>query len=530
MWFWLLLLLPKINYANEQDCANTTCDHNNVSVCGVRTGGSNEVSFRLFEDKCAMQKFECETGMKGFRSISMEYCNQALSLDARRNSNLIQNITAEEQESQIEGSSLSTNTALNITGTTDISEHSTCIQCDCTAKAEPICAIRAEGARFIIKWFHDKCHMFQYNCENNVNFTETDDYICFGDKSYQISKENLSIELVETEDTEMIETEKLDLGNQTCIQHECISDDRLICAIRTEAERFIIRLFNDTCHMQQYNCEKQVNFSVTDDFLCARDNDFTEIDGSEEDILTFDDVIEEVENNTQLLEEAEQAEDSETTTLDNEKRYKVEISDEENSLPRNLVVSTFNINDNINHTVNKFFAASHTTGIHLEELENENTRRMQVQYTGPINVFAPRMFRPANYTPIDDLPDEEYYDYQPLVKYCFHRCPKKCPDFYRPVCGGRIDNKKQTPFLFYKNHCYMDKAKCHMYWAGYKSNNLTEIEEMGFIFCGGYKIMNMMYMFPLIRILQKMGRIRKKGKIHFVMRNLGQFPAHLQGK
>ncbi|XP_063383471.1 uncharacterized protein LOC134669773 [Cydia fagiglandana] len=529
MWFWLLLFLPKINYAKEQDCANIACDHNNVNVCGVRSGGSKEVSFRLFEDTCAMLKFECETGMKDFRSISMEYCNQTLSLDARRNSNLRQNITA-EQESQIEDSSLRTNTTLDITDTTDISEHSTCIQCDCTAKAEPICAIRAEGARFIIKWFHDKCHMFQYNCENNMNFTETHDYICVEDKNYQISKENSSTGPVatteETDDTEIIETDKPDLENQTCIQDECISDEKVICAIRTEAERFIIRSFNDTCHMLQHNCEKQVNFSVTDDFLCARDNDLQ--DGSKEDILPFNDVIEKVEN-TQLSEEVEHAEDLETT-LDSEKRYKVEKPDEEDLLPRNLVVSTFNINDNINQTVDRFFAASHTTGIQLEKIENEDTRRMQVKYTGPINIFAPRMFRPANYTGINSLPDEEYFEYQPLVKYCFHKCPKKCPDFYRPVCGGRIDSKKQTPFLFYKNHCYMDRAKCHMFWAGYKGNNLTEIEEMGFIFCGGYKIMNMMYMFPLIRILQKMGRIRKKGKIHFVMRNLGQFPAHLQGK
>ncbi|XP_047991783.1 uncharacterized protein LOC125230612 isoform X2 [Leguminivora glycinivorella] len=415
MWFTLILLLPKINYAVERDCANISCDHNNVKVCGVHTNEYKVVSFRLFEDKCAMQKFECETGMKGFKPTRMEHCKKVLSLNYRRNSNFVQNNTAEEQEAQIEGIvSSNTNTEFDIKDTTHSYEHSTCIQCDCNAKPDPLCAIRAKKARFIIRWFHDKCHMLQYNYEGD------------------------------------------------------------------------------------------------------------------EDVIEYNDIISQVENNTQLLEEAEQLEYVEATTY--EESYKTEDVDEENLLPSNIVVSTYNINDDINKTVHEFFAATHKTGIEMEEIGIEDARRMLVKYTGPLNFFKPRAFVPANYTPIEDMDDSEYHEYYPLAKFCYHKCPKKCPDFYRPVCGARIDNKKQTPFLFYPNHCYMDKAKCNMYWNDYKGTNLTEIEEMGFIFCGGFKVMNMYYMYPIIRLLQRMGRIKKKGKAHFVMRNLGSFPFHLQGK
>ncbi|XP_047991782.1 uncharacterized protein LOC125230612 isoform X1 [Leguminivora glycinivorella] len=531
MWFTLILLLPKINYAVERDCANISCDHNNVKVCGVHTNEYKVVSFRLFEDKCAMQKFECETGMKGFKPTRMEHCKKVLSLNYRRNSNFVQNNTAEEQEAQIEGIvSSNTNTEFDIKDTTHSYEHSTCIQCDCNAKPDPLCAIRAKKARFIIRWFHDKCHMLQYNCENKLNFTETDDYICVGNKKYQKLKHDLSKVTVKTtavtDHMEVIETNKPDLENQSCIQHECISDERTVCAIRAEAERFIIRWFNDTCHMLQYNCEKKVEFNVTEDFLCNGDKDFT--DEGDEDVIEYNDIISQVENNTQLLEEAEQLEYVEATTY--EESYKTEDVDEENLLPSNIVVSTYNINDDINKTVHEFFAATHKTGIEMEEIGIEDARRMLVKYTGPLNFFKPRAFVPANYTPIEDMDDSEYHEYYPLAKFCYHKCPKKCPDFYRPVCGARIDNKKQTPFLFYPNHCYMDKAKCNMYWNDYKGTNLTEIEEMGFIFCGGFKVMNMYYMYPIIRLLQRMGRIKKKGKAHFVMRNLGSFPFHLQGK
>lgn len=122
--------------------------------------------------------------------------------------------------------------------------------------------------------------------------------------------------------------------------------------------------------MLQYNCEKKLNFSVIDDFICAGDNNVTEKYSSDEEVLTtYDDVMVEAQNISNLLESAEEVY-PETTDLNN-KHSDMLNEYEEKSLPNKVVVSTYNMNDNINQTIDDFFAASHSTGIQIQVMSYE---------------------------------------------------------------------------------------------------------------------------------------------------------------
>lgn len=144
----------------------------------------------------------------------MEFCNQALSLDAGHDSKSVENIAFTQQTEDSDPSVPNTITTFDLTDTPNILEDRTCIECDCNSKSKTICAVRADGERFIIRWFADKCHMLQYNCENNVNFTETDDYICAGDKNYRIDNHS-------KEPNKTTEETQNNASSVTCLRCRC---------------------------------------------------------------------------------------------------------------------------------------------------------------------------------------------------------------------------------------------------------------------------------------------------------------------
>ncbi|XP_037868213.2 uncharacterized protein LOC119628782 [Bombyx mori] len=140
---------------------------------------------------------------------------------------------------------------------------------------------------------------------------------------------------------------------------------------------------------------------------------------------------------------------------------------------------------------------------------------MLIKYAGPVKVFEPWVKIPKNIS-------EDYYHY-PTLASCYHRCPSKCPDTYAPVCGvaGVV---AREPALMFQNHCYMDVAQCKMKWEN-KSPTASSSNyiESTFLFCLGDELSSLYRFLPLVRTLQRMGRLKKKGYFRYKFRNMKFF-------
>ncbi|KAI8437052.1 hypothetical protein MSG28_010424 [Choristoneura fumiferana] len=253
-----------------------------------------------------------------------------------------------------------------------------------------------------------------------------------------------------------------------CLQ-ECEPDSRTICGIREEDAGFRIKLFKNKCDMIQHNCRRKVNFSATDDYVCNNDEARTE-------------VVESKKTNNTLI----------------------------------IVDASLFYDGNINHTIDNFFAATHVVNMPLQELDksvvNETTRRRLVANAGPVVIYQPWVKIPKNVS-------EDIY-HRPTLASCYHKCPTKCPNTYAPVCGVP-GMKAREPSLMFQNHCYMDVAQCKM---NYEDIGPTAVSsayiESPFIFCMGEQLSRMYVLLPLVRTLQHMGRLRRKGRFRYRLRDM----------
>ncbi|XP_075978151.1 uncharacterized protein LOC142977907 [Anticarsia gemmatalis] len=366
-----------------------------------------------------------------------------------------------------------------------------CRNLDCGESIdERVCGMRKRDEQDEYQWFDNECLLLKYGCQAG------------NDHAYGI---------INTERcNENIPTENFD---QTC--PDCLSEEEEpICGIREDGDGFRTRIFENECQLLKYNCEQQIQFNVTDYFICdnnigegsvEQDND-EETGTLPEDIELTDRPIDEVSIDTTVTYE-------ETTTLTSQVV-------ENKTVFKNIVVVRGSMSEmmNINNTVADFFASTHVLDLPVQEMQpnlNESARRMLLRVFGPIKVFTPWIDIPKNIS-------EDHY-HKPTLSSCFHTCPTKCPDTYAPVCGvpGIL---AREPSLMFQNHCFMDVAQCKMFWEdkSWTAESSAYIES-SFLFCLGDQLNGVYRLLPLIRTLQHMGRLKKKGHFRYKLRNMRYF-------
>ncbi|KAJ8722250.1 hypothetical protein PYW08_004652 [Mythimna loreyi] len=338
-----------------------------------------------------------------------------------------------------------------------------------------VCGVRYEDDAVTFKVFSNECRLLKYGCR--VDDTET-----YGLTSMKYCRDQT------TEQENIKHVQFID----NCAN--CTQSGTPVCGIRPEGKGFIIRTFENECQLKRYNCENyDLQFTVTDYFICSNSED---------------DVDNELPDDEESLE---------PTTVDGPNNpFKT----------KNIVVVRSNMLDsrNINKSISSFFAATHRLDLRLRSFQpklNESTRRRLIEIFGPIKVFEPWTNIPANIS--DD------FMHAPTLNSCFHKCPTKCPDLYAPVCGVPGTSARE-PRITFLNHCFMDVAQCKMRVEG-KSQTASSSAyiENPFLFCLGDEFNSLYRFLPLIRTLQHMGRLKKKGNYHKTMRNWRFFNSHPAG-
>ncbi|XP_026327567.1 uncharacterized protein LOC113235859 [Hyposmocoma kahamanoa] len=465
-------------------------DSRNKPVCGIRSTGTG-YRVKIFENECELLKFGCamEKDEEAYGIVNMDYCKHA-----HRVSNS------------------------NATGTEQLSpaKNNKCSEYNCAVPIDTkvVCGIRKFGPGFKVRLFLNECEMMRYNCEKNFVFEVTDIYVCDGMPLPRAPTNNmvprkLNLILDNAEDASDLaffginDTNEIDKVEKTTSANNVI--ENLI--LTTDADLRATPLnINQTI---ETNEDEEIQTS--DSETLSTNFDATQSAGTTEffepETMNYDDTL----NTDKETKETLSTPDSVTKEkIKSEKRRK------------NLVIvdaTLFDVNGNVNDTIDNFFAATHIFDLPLKEVPMNrlptSTRRRIVKLFEPIKVFQPFI----------TIPENKSTDvwHEPTLASCYHKCPVECPETYAPVCAvpGQV---AREPSVMFKNHCFMDAAQCKMRWDDKSSTSESSAYiESSFMICLG-DTLNTLYRFlPLVRTLQHMGRLKKKGKYHYKMRNMGFF-------
>ncbi|CAG4958581.1 unnamed protein product [Parnassius apollo] len=354
------------------------------------------------------------------------------------------------------------------------------LRCDDLSNVS-VCGIKEEVEGFRLKLFKNECQLLRYGC--NVGNDETYGIINLEYCNKAFSNEEYEKQQINNEFTGSLYEEGTEINRtENCMNINCklTNETRNICGLKEDGAGYKVRLFNNKCELMKHNCEENKVFVETDLFICKS-----------------------VFTNSSI----------------NDKANKMEPKDMVNDTIQNLVIVNTNILDyknDINNTIETFFAATHVKDLPIREFSpnvvNEITRRRLIKIAGPVKVFEPYTIIPKNIS--DD------YMHSPTLQSCYHKCPEKCPDTYAPVCG-EPGNIAREPTLMFQNHCFMDKAQCKMRWENKSPTAMSSayVETM-FVFCLGDQLNAMHRFLPLVKTLQRMGRLKKKGRFRYRLRNL----------
>ncbi|XP_041979619.1 uncharacterized protein LOC121733427 [Aricia agestis] len=331
-----------------------------------------------------------------------------------------------------------------------------CKNLNCDNTGDVACGLRVEETGFRLKLFENECELLKYGCDTG------------GENAYGL----INKEFCESENQEQRLAEIL-------LEDDCACEGNHttpLCAIRKDGEGFRVRWFENKCELVEYNCRNPAKFVETDKYVCENAN------------IGVSDA---------------RSKPNDKENLTDFKIHNDKVNYKENNITNLVIVKAKFNEDNINDTIDKFFATTHIYDVPLQEV---HTRRKWIKNAGPINVFIPMKIIPKNLT--DD------YEHIPLMRTCLHKCPTSCPSVYAPVCG-QTSYDTRSPTLMFQNHCFMDVASCRMYWEDKGSSYWESL----IVFCLGDE-MDAAYRFiPAIRTLQKMGRLKKKGKFRRRIKN-----------
>ncbi|XP_037971294.2 uncharacterized protein LOC119693067 [Plutella xylostella] len=363
-----------------------------------------------------------------------------------------------------------------------------CSSLDCSnSTKEAVCGVRAEGEGYKLKEFDSECELLKFGCD----VTKIERYGLIGysfcEQVFHRSHDSKNAEDLTNHGSDNDEDELYNDASNMCEQNICSSgnDTTEVCAIRKEDNAFRIKLFQSQCELSKHNCRQKLKYTETLSVDC----------------------LDLQENYTNEILAAEKAE---------EFFQNIGTNDLGEKISKLVVVSDLPFhNGDINSTVQNFFDRTHSSKLVLKQLTASEVSRRSMHNThpGPVQVFEPVV-------PITDEKDRfDDYEHEPTLQTCFHKCPESCPDIYKPVCGTAGLNARE-PSLLFKNHCFMDIAQCKMYRERKtKTSKSSKYQGLTFLFCLGDQSYNTLRLVPLIRSLQRMGRIRQRGSFHYRIQN-----------
>lgn len=192
---------------------------------------------------------------------------------------------------------------------------------------------------------------------------------------------------------------------------ECDENENTeVCGIREDGVGYRIRLFDNYCELSKHNCERNQEFKETDLFICKAGD----IDRSKD--AKKDNITRKVNNAFNKLKVIKNNMVNNLEILNGtgfEKINEFNKTDAKNNL---IVVNSkiFGQYDNLNDSIDTFFAASHVFDLPLKEVPF-NTRRKMLKYAGPIKVFVPWIEKPSN------ISNDTFH--RPTLSSCYHKCP-----------------------------------------------------------------------------------------------------------
>ncbi|KAJ0176462.1 hypothetical protein K1T71_007641 [Dendrolimus kikuchii] len=386
-----------------------------------------------------------------------------------------------------------------------------CKTLNCDDKVENrVCGIRQEKEGYRLRLFKNECQLLKYGCEAERNFE-------FGKINIEYCENGFVLSNYDVKKANGTADEK-----NNCFVYDCSETNlgKKVCGIRDNGNGYQIRLFENNCELFRYNCENKKQFEITDTFICnglVIDNKIT-TKNVNINAITMPDIKangEKTESEINLKTNYNIHVESAKSIRKNREPFDP-IS--RMKLKNIIIVDTpLNTNVDIKDTIDNFFAATHVFDLPLKEIDNElnETRRMHLKIAGPVKVFKPWITIPKNIS--------EDYNHAPTLSSCFHKCPTKCPETYAPVCG-RPGIVAREPTLVFKNHCFMDYAQCKMRWENKSPTAISSnYIESSFLFCLGDELNGLYRFLPLIRTLQHMGRLKKKGQFHYKLKNMRFF-------
>ncbi|CAK1602555.1 unnamed protein product [Parnassius mnemosyne] len=362
------------------------------------------------------------------------------------------------------------------------------LRCDDLSKVN-VCGIREEADGFRLKLFENECQLLRYGCNVEDDKAYGIINLEYCDKAFsndKYEKQQINNERIRSLYKEVIEVNE----TKHCMNINCklTNETHNICGLKQDGAGYKVRLFNNKCEFIKHNCDENKKFVETDLYIC-----------------------ESVFTNASI----------------NDKTNDIEPKDIVFNTNKNLVIVKPNILDyknDINDTIETFFATTHVLDLPMRELDpnlvNEITRRRLINFAGPVKVYEPRITIPTNVS-------EDHMHY-PTLSSCYHKCPTKCPDIYAPVCGSMGDNARE-PSIMFRNHCFMDVAQCKYSWQDEDIIRTYGYAEVNFVFCLGDQLQNLYRFLPFVKTLQRMGRLKKKGRFRYRLKNLRFFNNKLMG-
>ncbi|XP_045518270.1 uncharacterized protein LOC123710441 isoform X3 [Pieris brassicae] len=284
-----------------------------------------------------------------------------------------------------------------------------CRNLECLYTGKRVCGVREEGDGFRLKIFEDECRLLRYGC----NVTE--------DQAYGVINMEYCSNPLPNNSLNELHIKQLNDDNLKC-DVNLICNNTEICAIAEEGEGYRVKRFPNRCELHKHNCKTNEKYTETEPFIC-------------ESALSMDKQIRDINNR------------------------EIQIND-----IKNLVIINGGMlgTDNVNESIDSFFAATHVFDLPVKEMDPYNTRRRLIKNAGPVKIFVPLIV----------IPKEKKNDtsHRPTLSTCYHTCPTKCPDTYAPVCGV-AGIMAREPALMFKNHCFMDVAQCKMFWENKSSTS-----------------------------------------------------------
>lgn len=233
-----------------------------------------------------------------------------------------------------------------------------------------VCSIRKFGPGFKVRLFLNECEMMKYNCEKNFLFEVTDIYVCDGMPLPRAPTRNLvprklNLVLDNTQDADdtaflgLNDTDEVESIEKTTNANNVI--ENLILTTDADLRATPLNIVdNETIKKKEVLTEDEEKETFDREILSRNDEEATQNAGitnvNEPETMHYADTLDSDKESKETLSTAESVT---TLKIKLEKRRK------------NLVIvdaTLFDVNGNINDTIDNFFAATHIFDLPLKQV------------------------------------------------------------------------------------------------------------------------------------------------------------------